>query len=352
MTQSTATTVSIWWFDGRSSRTDYFVVLLVTSVLGAIAGSLMFEGGALGVFAGLLCVAASWVSICAASRRFHDVGHSGWWSMVLLVPVVNLFLGLYLLFVPGQDEGNEFGPSALNSQSPRNSTIKPAPYEALVEAQSSAQAPIASNKEVIATLSVDSAPTTTDPMEEFWAQAFQECDSPERKTGLWAKAFSDAGGDERVAKATYVRLRTMQLHTQHSDREEALRKAREHELLVEQEVLKAQSAETLDALAKMTDVERAKALIPKGRCPGCAAVIPLSSTQCSECEALFGADSNWSIEPITLYAAIKQQSPNGYAPAASDASEEEFTETAWLSLGLACIVLLAVLPVLLVLLKR
>ena len=35
-----------------------------------------------------------------AVGRFHDIGSSGWWSLLLLVPVVNLIVWAYLLFAP------------------------------------------------------------------------------------------------------------------------------------------------------------------------------------------------------------------------------------------------------------
>ena len=54
--------VSIWSYEGRASRTDYFVVLLFTGILGAIAGSMMVKGGALGFFSGLFFAGVLWLS--------------------------------------------------------------------------------------------------------------------------------------------------------------------------------------------------------------------------------------------------------------------------------------------------
>jgi hypothetical protein len=36
-----------------------------------------------------------------AVGRFHDIGVSGWWSLLLLVPIINVIIWLYLLFKPG-----------------------------------------------------------------------------------------------------------------------------------------------------------------------------------------------------------------------------------------------------------
>ncbi len=47
--------------------------------------------------------------------------------------------------------------------------------------------------------------------EEHWAAAMVELESPQRRTGVWAKAFADADGNETKAKALYVKARAWQL---------------------------------------------------------------------------------------------------------------------------------------------
>lgn len=43
------------------------------------------------------------------SRRYHDFGRSGWWSLLYFVPIVNLITGLILLFIDGDLEENKYG---------------------------------------------------------------------------------------------------------------------------------------------------------------------------------------------------------------------------------------------------
>ena len=50
-----------------------------------------------------------------------------------------------------------------------------------------------------------------EPSEENWSRALIEFESGNRRTGVWAKAFSDARGDESEAKALYIRARAGQL---------------------------------------------------------------------------------------------------------------------------------------------
>jgi hypothetical protein len=53
------------------------------------------------------------------------------------------------------------------------------------------------------------------PQEEFWSNALAEFDSPERRPGLWARAFAEAQGNEAAAKANYLRYRASELEEAH-----------------------------------------------------------------------------------------------------------------------------------------
>lgn len=64
------------------------------------------------------------VSVCLAIRRLHDLDRSGWFYLTSLVPVVNVILGLYLLFAKGTDGANQYGPDPLGPENAANSTQK------------------------------------------------------------------------------------------------------------------------------------------------------------------------------------------------------------------------------------
>ncbi len=46
-------------------------------------------------------------------RRLHDVGKSGWWILISLIPIASLIL-LYWLIIEGNKGDNAFGPHPLN----------------------------------------------------------------------------------------------------------------------------------------------------------------------------------------------------------------------------------------------
>jgi len=57
----------------------------------------------------LVYVAIFAVSIILNRRRLHDLEQSGWLTLLIFVPLVNFFFGLYLLFAPGTQGENRYG---------------------------------------------------------------------------------------------------------------------------------------------------------------------------------------------------------------------------------------------------
>ena len=49
------------------------------------------------------------VSIILNRRRLHDLDQSGWLTLLIFIPLVNLFFALYLLFAPGTKGENKYG---------------------------------------------------------------------------------------------------------------------------------------------------------------------------------------------------------------------------------------------------
>lgn len=335
---TTLTGVNLWSCDGRASRSDYFIILLITSFLGAIAGLLMAKGGFAGFLAGIFFLAVLWVSMCACVRRLHDIGQSGWWSLLVFVPVVNLLFGLYALFAPGQEHDTDSG--SLTSKP----GFQSAPTVDAVKIQRLAPE-LAVTAEVAAQIPLASEMLAAEPVEEFWAQALHECDSASMKPGLWARAFAEAAGDEKVAKAKYIRLRATELQVQYAENQQAQELLRDQERQVELERQAAQEAEVAALLAKMNEDERAKAMLPKGKCPACEAVIPLESEACPHCAALFSEDSKWKVKPLNRYEAIAQKAVDNSTVYALRTKEEKESESAGQLIFLGVLLLFFVLVV-------
>lgn len=102
-------------FSGRSRRKEYWlfvlfviVVSLVLSGIDAAIGTYSTSAGT-GLLSGIFSLAVLVPSIAVLLRRLHDIDRSGWWALLLLVPLVGgLILLIFALFdsTPGE---NRFG---------------------------------------------------------------------------------------------------------------------------------------------------------------------------------------------------------------------------------------------------
>ncbi len=43
-------------------------------------------------------------------QRLHDLNKSGWMSLIMLIPLVNIAMAIYVIFWPGTQGTNDFGP--------------------------------------------------------------------------------------------------------------------------------------------------------------------------------------------------------------------------------------------------
>lgn len=108
---------SLLSFSGRVSRGTYFIVWLATIIP---VGFLYFNvnnsllngtasGGAV-MFQMLVIIAIGIIALSFQVRRWHDVGKSGWWTLISLVPLIGGLYALVMnLFVAGDPGPNQYG---------------------------------------------------------------------------------------------------------------------------------------------------------------------------------------------------------------------------------------------------
>lgn len=80
-------------FNGRSSRSAYWWFYLFT-LLVIIGARILDQGLGTRVIASLAFLALFLPSLAVLVRRFHDADQSGWWALILIVPVVGFFVWL------------------------------------------------------------------------------------------------------------------------------------------------------------------------------------------------------------------------------------------------------------------
>jgi uncharacterized membrane protein YhaH (DUF805 family) len=115
-------------FSGRLGRLGYLIgnaYLLVPYILSILGygmlgdlvgriregGSVLDEVVSYMLYIILIALLVLWVllGLGISVRRFHDTDNSGWFILLGLIPIVNFFAGLYLLFGAGTSGDNQYG---------------------------------------------------------------------------------------------------------------------------------------------------------------------------------------------------------------------------------------------------
>ncbi len=105
---------------GRAARPEFwwFALFVTTgSVLLGLLDSLIF-GGDTAILAPLFSLATLLPLVAVSVRRLHDIGRSGWWVLLHLVPVVGLLVMLYFYLLKGDGGTNRFGPPPARNPGP------------------------------------------------------------------------------------------------------------------------------------------------------------------------------------------------------------------------------------------
>lgn len=107
--------------EGRLNRKSYiYRSFFLSVVLCVVQGILTFAADTFGaldllfsIIAFVLGIFQLAANIMMGVRRLHDLDKCGWWMLLLIVPLVNLFFCLYLLFFKGTEGPNEYGDDPL-----------------------------------------------------------------------------------------------------------------------------------------------------------------------------------------------------------------------------------------------
>ena len=101
-------------FSGRSRRKEYwffYLFNLLISVGLAILDNVLGLGGAgFGLLSGLYALAVLIPGLAVTVRRLHDTGKSGWWLLIVLVPLIGAVVLLVFMVTDGTPGANEYGP--------------------------------------------------------------------------------------------------------------------------------------------------------------------------------------------------------------------------------------------------
>lgn len=96
-------------FSGRATRTQYWMFILFFMIIYFVLALIDVFAGTM-VLAFIFNVAVFLPSIAIAARRLHDTGRTGWWQLIVLIPLIGAIV-LIIFFVQDSVEENEYGPN-------------------------------------------------------------------------------------------------------------------------------------------------------------------------------------------------------------------------------------------------
>ena len=100
-------------FNGRATRSEFWYwmlfVFLAGMILQAIDVWVLAANFGSGILNWLFTLAVVLPNLAAMARRLHDTNRTGWWLLIILVPIIGVILLIVWWIRPGTEGENRFG---------------------------------------------------------------------------------------------------------------------------------------------------------------------------------------------------------------------------------------------------
>jgi uncharacterized membrane protein YhaH (DUF805 family) len=100
-------------FTGRASRSEFWYWELAGLIVGIVFAVLRAVSGIFVVLEIIWGLAIIVPSVALAARRLHDIGRSGWWQLIGIIPVIGWILVIVWAATPPKPEGDRFDVAAV-----------------------------------------------------------------------------------------------------------------------------------------------------------------------------------------------------------------------------------------------
>ena len=114
-------------FSGRSPRRNYWIAILFYALGGYLLQTLDYALWDITItevawnttqYVIAACYLVIFVLAWAMTvRRFHDIGRTGWWSLVCLLPLLGNILSIIIGLLASAEGANRYGPEPLRGRS-------------------------------------------------------------------------------------------------------------------------------------------------------------------------------------------------------------------------------------------
>lgn len=109
-------------FGGRARRKEYWffilfnlIISIVLAVIDGVTGSFSAELG-MGLLGGIYMLAVLIPSIAVGVRRLHDTDRTGWWLLIVLIPLIGPIVFIIFAVQDSKAEENQYGPNPKSAE--------------------------------------------------------------------------------------------------------------------------------------------------------------------------------------------------------------------------------------------
>jgi len=102
-------------FSGRARRKEYWyfflfnvLITIVLLVIDGMTGTLVAEAG-IGLLGSIYALAVLIPALAVSVRRLHDTDRSGWWLLIMLVPLIGVIVILVFTVQDSKPGENQYG---------------------------------------------------------------------------------------------------------------------------------------------------------------------------------------------------------------------------------------------------
>ena len=102
-------------FRGRSNRREYWIFILVSNLVTLALSYADMNTGiitpvyGIGLLSSLYLLGILIPATAVSVRRLHDTNHSGWWLLILLIPLVGIMMHFIFMLTKGDPAENNYG---------------------------------------------------------------------------------------------------------------------------------------------------------------------------------------------------------------------------------------------------
>lgn len=101
-------------FHGRASRTEYWMFTLINAIITILLSIVEKFVNLDDILSGIYGLLTLLPLIAVGVRRLHDIGKSGWWYLIGLIPIIGSIILIVWACYRSEDHENRFGPVPSN----------------------------------------------------------------------------------------------------------------------------------------------------------------------------------------------------------------------------------------------